>query len=194
MPAAYAGAMTSTERTTANLHAEYAAAFGRTIAAVTDWSDPTPVPEWTCAEVPAHLLGWLPTVLPGAGLELASHEDLPLDECWAARTADIQAILDDPELASRELTEGPFAGMTVERVLAQFYVPDVYMHTFDLARGAGVQPEMDPAHARELLAGLKSFPGLRESGQFGIEYATDSDDPVVQLMAYIGRDPHWSRS
>lgn len=179
--------------TPASRHAQFARTFGETVAATTDWDAPTPVKEWTARDVPAHLIDWLPGFLAGEGIQLDAHDDLPLPERWAARSTDVDALLANPDLPARPITNEYFRGMDVATLIDQLYSPDVYMHTFGLARLQGIRPDMDPAFASHLLEGLREFPGLRESGQFGVEHPTDSDDPVEQLMAFIGRDPQWQR-
>lgn len=181
--------------TAAARHAAFAENFGRILLATTDWDAPTPVKEWTAKDVPAHLLDWLPSILTSLGEDrLPAHADLPLPERFASRSADIQVILEDEQLADQILSGGgPFDGLTVAEMIDRMYTTDVYMHSWDLARSQGIDDGMDRAFAENMLAGMRDFPGMRESGQFGEEQPYDGDDPVEALMAFIGRDPHWTR-
>ena len=69
------------------------------------------------------------------------------------------------------------------------------MHTWDLARASGQDDTLDEAECAEVLAGMQQMaPVIRASGQFGDQQPV-ADDASAQekLIAFIGRDPHWSR-
>jgi len=175
-------------------HARFAADFADVAAVTTDWDVPTPVPEWRAHDVVEHLLDWLPGVLTRwAGVALPSYEADDLTVRWQRRSADVQAVLDDPEIADRTVNDGPFAGQTVAQVLDQIYTSDIYMHTWDLAKAVGAPIPLDPEFAATALPGMQAMePMLRQSGQFGAAaHPTDSTDPVDRLMAFIGRDPEF---
>lgn len=173
-------------------HAELAARFGDVIAATTDWDAPTPVTAWVARDIPEHLLTWCPGLLASlGGPQLPDDPKATIAERWASRTADIQTLLEDPTIADLAVAEGPFAGSTVAGVLAQIYLPDIFMHTWDLAEAAGVEASFDQGFAAELLEGMKQVPHLREGGQFGPEETTTSEVPMDQLMAFVGRKQHW---
>jgi uncharacterized protein (TIGR03086 family) len=174
-------------------HARVAAAFTGLVEATTDWSAPTPVPEWQAHDVVEHLLTWLAgAVHAWTGVDLTDDEAASLPHRWRRRCGAVQAILDDPASAARPMSSGPFAGEAIASVLDRIYTPDVYMHSWDLARATRQQVVLDPDAARDLLAGMRGMEEvIRESGEFGTARPTSSTDPVDQLMAFIGRDPHW---
>lgn len=61
------------------------------------------------------------------------------------------------------------------------------------ARATGQPTRLDPDYAHTLLDGLRSIEDvIRSSGQYGPAHPTDGNDPINQLMAFIGRDPHWN--
>ncbi len=129
-----------------------------------------------------------------AGVDLADDVDADLPHRWRARAADVQSLLDDPASADAPLTSGPFMGESLAAVLGRIYTPDIYMHSWDLARASHQPVLLDPTTAREMLAGMRGMEEvIRSSGQFGPAHATSSEDPVDQLMAFVGRDPEWSR-
>jgi uncharacterized protein (TIGR03086 family) len=74
----------------------------------------------------------------------------------------------------------------------QFYAADIFMHTWDLARAAGVDHRLDPAFAGQLHAGMEPIEEmLRGSGQYGPAVPVPADaDPVDRLMGFTGRDPN----
>lgn len=161
---------------------------------VSDWTAPTPVAGWSTADVVEHLLGWLPGALNAwAGLQLPDLE-ADLGARWAARADAVDAVLGDSNRATMTLPTGPFAGRQLAGVIDMIYTPDVYMHGLDLARAVGADTRFDPDFAADLLAGMRQMgDALRVGGQYGPAFPVDSDDPVDQLMAHIGRDPAWHR-
>lgn len=160
------------------------------VASVRDWEAPTPVPEWQAHDVVEHLLEWFPAFLQGmTGVLLADDDSGDLAARWERRSGDIQALLEG-EGADAVLDDGPFAGQMLAQTIDRIYTADVYMHTWDLARSAGVEPGLDPQVAAGMLAGMQEMDeALRSSGHFGPAHETDSTDPVARLMAFVGRDP-----
>lgn len=176
----------------AERHAAIAQRFTEITDGVRDWDAPTAVPEWAARDVVEHLLIWLPRVLSGwAGIELRSDET-ELTRRWRSHSTQVQQLLDEPATAGQVIADGPFAGGTLAEILDRIYLPDVFMHAWDLARSSDQDPGLDPDYAQHLLAGMKPIEGvLRSSGQYGPAHDTTSTDPVDQLMAFVGRDPQW---
>ncbi|GAB3294829.1 TIGR03086 family protein [Epidermidibacterium keratini] len=174
-------------------HADWARGFAQQIDNVTDWSAPSPVEQWAAVDVVEHLLAWPVGLLRDwAGIELTDDADATPAERWRRRSAELQSVLDG-EAGRRTVEVGPFAGTSVAELIDRLYSADVFMHTWDLARAAGHDPQLDPAYATQLLEGMRQMEQvLRDSGQYGAPYPTTSADPVEQLMAFIGRDPPWS--
>lgn len=177
-------------------HAATARTFTHLVENVTDWDAPTPVPEWRARDVVEHLLNWpVPVLSAWAGLDLTDDPTNSLPERWQQRTEDLQASLENPMVAERTVTDGPFAGQPVRVAIDRAYTADVFMHTWDLAQGTSQRANLDPDRAAELLAGLQSIEDvLRSSGQYGPAHPSNNDDPVDEMMAFIGRDPQWDPS
>lgn len=176
----------------ANHHESTAGRFGAIIEEVRDWEAPTPVPEWHAHQVVEHLLEWFPGFLQAmTGIPLEDDADDDLPTRWRRRTADVQAILES-EASDQPLSEGPFAGQTLAQTVDRIYTADIFMHSWDLARSAGVDPRLDPEVAGAMVAGMREMEeSLRSSGHFGPAHPTTSTDTVDQLMAFVGRDPEW---
>jgi uncharacterized protein (TIGR03086 family) len=177
-------------------HARDAAAFTALVESVSGdaWSRPSPVPEWNALGVVEHLVGWSRGFLGGVeGVEL-TELDVARDPAaaWARHVADIQAILDAP--AGRILSNPHIGDMPVEDAIDRFYTADVWMHTWDLAKALGREPDLGEERCAAALIAMKPMDRmLRESGQYGP--AVDVDDNASaqdRLMAFIGRDPSWS--
>ena len=109
--------------------------FGQVVDAVTDWDAPTPVPEWRARDVVHHLTTWLPDLLGSCGVDLPTGELADPVGSWHRQDEALRALL-----ATRgdEVLTHPFLGTkTLAEMLAQVYVGDVFLHTWDLARASG---------------------------------------------------------
>ena len=82
---------------------------------------------------------------------------------------------------------------TIADLLAMVYLGDVFMHTWDLARAAGLDDGLDPDVCEEMVTGMAQMEDvIRNSGHYGPRFPNDeSADPVRRLMAFVGRDPDW---
>lgn len=179
----------------AEQHARDAARFTELVesAASGDWTRPSPVAEWTALDIVAHLIEWSRGLLGGAGIDLP-----PLDvaadpvAAWKRQVTDIQAILDNP--AGRVLRNPHFGERPVDAAIDEFYTPDIWMHSWDLAKALGREPDLGQDRCAAALAGMEQVePMLRDSGQFGTAVPVAQDaSPQDRLMAFIGRDPAWS--
>ncbi|WOC11548.1 DinB family protein [Gordonia sp. MP11Mi] len=111
---------------------------------------------------------------------------------WAARDVEIQVLLDGD--ATREFTHPHVGTMPLAEAVDRFYTADVFMHTWDLAQAGLRRPDLDHDLAADLLAGMRPLADmLRSSGQYGPAYPVSGVvDPVVGLVAFIGRDPRFA--
>lgn len=171
-------------------HLAVAAAFAAVARQVTDWSAPAPVPGWTAADVVGHLVDWSTGFLAGGGVALpANAAGEPIGR-WEAHAASIQRLLDGPD-ADREFAH-PMAGThPLAEAVDRFYTTDVFMHTWDLARAAGIEPNLDEDEAERVLAGMRPIEQLlRDSGQYGPAQSVAADAAAGdRLMAFAGRAP-----
>ncbi|MEV0082297.1 TIGR03086 family metal-binding protein [Saccharopolyspora sp. NPDC050642] len=183
-----------TPRGPAQQHAHDADRFTELVesAAADDWARPSPVAEWTALDIVKHLVEWSRGFLAGAGIELP-----PLDveadpvAAWKQHVTDIQAILDAP--AGRMLSNPHTGAKPVDEAIDRFYTADVWMHTWDLAKALGREPDLGQERCRAALAAMKPVEQmLRDSGQFGPAVPiADGASAQDELMAFIGRDPAW---
>ncbi|MCW3159287.1 TIGR03086 family metal-binding protein [Micropruina sonneratiae] len=174
-------------------HRERAATFSRVVEQVTDWDAPTPVAEWKARDVVGHLTTWFPAFLAAGGVAVPSGDPGDPAGSWVAQSAAVQALLDDPDRAAAPFTHPQVGTHRLGGAIDTFYTPDVFMHTWDLARSAGLEVRLDEATCAGLLAGMEAMgPMLRESGQFGVQRPVAADALAQdRLVAFIGRDPHW---
>ncbi|MET0447081.1 MAG: maleylpyruvate isomerase family mycothiol-dependent enzyme [Aeromicrobium sp.] len=178
----------------AERHRAYAGTFSERAAGVEDWGVPTPVEDWVARDVVDHLVTWLPGFLAGGGVTLPEGPPVAVDPvaAWRHHADAVQQLLESPR-ADEEFTH-PHAGTRILKdVVNDFYVADVFMHTWDLARATGQDDTLDPEFCAMLLAGMIPIEDLlRSSGQYGPLIPVPDDASVQdQLLGFIGRDPEW---
>ena len=178
-------------------HRQIASAFSERVAGVgTRWNDPTPVAEWSVRDIVRHLVEWLPGLLAsGSSVRLPAGPAVDEDPvtAWRAHCDAVQAVLDNPATAEDLLVNPHFGELSVAEAIDRFYTPDVFMHTWDLARATGQRHGLDADTCVAMLAGMLPLDQmLRDSGQYGPTVPVSDDAPAVdRLMAFIGRDPAW---
>jgi uncharacterized protein (TIGR03086 family) len=187
--------MTSaTPKSPSQQHASDAARFTELVesAAAADWSRPAPVPGWTALDVVKHLVQWSRGFLTGAGIELPALDvDADPAGAWKQHVADIQAVVDDP--AGRVLSNPHTGDKPVDEAIDQFYTGDLWMHSWDLAKALGREPDLGEERCHAALTAMRPMEQmLRDSGQFGPAVpVSEGASAQDQLMAFIGRDPGW---
>lgn len=177
-----------------------AAGFTARVEAVPEdaWERPAPCAGWVARDVVRHLVEWLspPGFLLGAfDLEtgpLPSVDDDPAG-AWAGLRDAIQAGLDDPVVAERVADCGPPGRLSFAAAVDLTCTPDVLIHTWDLARAAGLDEVLDPDEVHAMVSGFESLPpevddAMRSSGHYGPKVAVPADaDEQTRLLAFIGR-------
>ena len=180
----------------ARSHAEVAAAFTDRVLGVQPggWEAPAPVEGWTACDVVGHLVMWFPGFLEaGAGVSLPAGPPVQTDPvaAWLCQRDAVQQLLDDPETRDRTLVDPHLGTLPLAEAVDRFYVADVFMHTWDLARATGQDETLDPVRCDELYRGLLPLDGvLRASGQYGPRVDVPEDaDIQTKLLGFIGRRP-----
>jgi uncharacterized protein (TIGR03086 family) len=184
----------------AERHRRHAGVFTDRVRGVAPgrWDAASPVADWVARDVVRHLVEWFPGFLRnGAGVELdrgPSVDDDPV-AAWTVHADAVQALLDDPATATRTFSDPHTGELPLDQAVDRFYTPDVFMHTWDLARATGQDDTLDPEVCAELLAGMEPLDEmLRASGQYGARVDVPADASVQdRLVGFIGRDPAWGR-
>jgi uncharacterized protein (TIGR03086 family) len=172
----------------------------RTIAAVPEeaWGQPSPCEGWDGREVVRHLVTWLPGpgfLLGAFGVEtrpIPSVDDDPAG-AWAAVRDAIQGALDNPAIAQRVEDCGPPGRLSFAAAVEMTCTPDVLIHTWDLARAAGIDIELDAEEVARQAAGIDAMPAgvdeaMRASGHFGARVDVPEDaDTFSRVLAFYGR-------
>ena len=181
----------------AERHRQIAGLFTDRVRNTEAWDVPSPVAGWAARDVVRHLTDWFPGFLAsGAGIELARGPSVDEDPvlAWQVHCDDVQAVLDDPATANRELTNPHLGRLPLAAAIDRFYTTDVFLHTWDLSRATGQDDRLDPDLCARLLAGMEQMEEvIRSSGQYGARVEVPGDaDAQTRLLGFIGRDPYWA--
>jgi uncharacterized protein (TIGR03086 family) len=188
--------------TTIDFYERTSRSFGERVRAVGDdqWQLPTPCAEWSVRVLVNHLTTeamWTVPLLGGATLDDVGDRfdgdvlgDDPrgtfVEAAHAAMAAVTEAALD----MTVHLSYGdvPAARYVTELTL------DFLVHGWDLAKGIGADPSMDPEISATLYQALLPFePVLRASGVFGELVETPDDaDVATRLLGLLGRRADWT--
>ena len=169
--------------------------FGARVDAVpaAAWDNPTPCEGWVARDIVRHMAEWMPALfLASVGAPLPELPPVDADPAatWRALDQALQAALDDPEVATRQVTT-PVGAFSVTDAIGQFGLSDVLVHTWDLARATGLDEALDPAEVARLLDGLAEVgDALEQSGHYGprVPVPDDADDQT-RALALMGRGP-----
>ena len=86
--------------------------------------------------------------------------------------------------------------MTIDSYMA-FMRSDTFVHTWDIARGAAIDPHFDPHIVSLILADYleRDMSTMRVPQRYDDErLVADDADELTRLIAFTGRDPEWSPS
>ena len=154
------------------------------------WTNPSPCEGWSAHDVLRHLIETQREFLTGHGIDLGGVPDIDADPvaAWhdhAKRV--IEAISDDPVPATE--FDGHFGPTTVGDALEQFYVWDMLVHRWDIARSQGAQTAYSDAEIDQIERGADGFgDALYMDGvcRPGVPAPLDADRKV-RLLARLGR-------
>jgi uncharacterized protein (TIGR03086 family) len=100
---------------------------------------------------------------------------------WEALRDGVQGALDEER-----------GGGELQKAVGRFGIGDVLVHTWDLARAAGLDEHLDPDEVHRLLQALSAvdLQSIRDEGQMGPAIAVpETADEQTRLLAITGRQP-----
>ncbi|HRC00630.1 MAG TPA: maleylpyruvate isomerase family mycothiol-dependent enzyme [Dermatophilaceae bacterium] len=161
-----------------------------TIASITDWSAASPCEGWSALDVLDHVLTTQRGLLAERGITLTPAPDIPADPAaaWAEHSTMVAGLLDDPAISGIAY-DGFFGPTTLGETVDRFYVFDMLVHRWDLARAAGTDTSFTEAELDLIEASAASFgPALYMEGicRSGVE-APAGADRQTQVLAMLGR-------
>ena len=139
------------------------------------WGAPSPCEAWSVRDVVEHVvdserefLGRMPFGRPAGSPGVDEPAGDPLDR-WRRIRDMMQAALDDPASSSHSY-EGYFGPTTFAETVDTFYTDDLLVHSWDVARGAGLTAlePMDASDMKATRARLEPMgDALRSPGIYG---------------------------
>lgn len=164
--------------------------FGDTVAAVGDWSAPTPCEEWDAAALIDHVVSTERSFLADRGAELTELSSTDPAERWAEHRVELGEVLADDDFAGSSF-DGAFGPTSIAETLTTFYGLDLLVHRADLDRATGTAPDLtdDELDRIEVIADRLGS-NLWEMGATAppVEVAADADR-VTRVLARLGRPP-----
>ena len=169
--------------------------FTRRVDAVPSeaWENPAPCEGWVTRDVVRHLVEWIPWFFTTyARLPLATGPSVDVDPvgAWHALDESLRSALSDSSVASREF-EMRGDRYRVDAAIDMFCTGDILVHTWDIARAAGLDETLDGGDVHRIYAGMLPYDAaLRASGQYGprVDVPEDADEQT-KLIAFTGRHP-----
>ncbi|MGH9262155.1 MAG: TIGR03086 family metal-binding protein [Acidimicrobiales bacterium] len=176
-------------------------AFERKVANVAPdhWSDQSPCEDWKARDVVGHIIMMHGAMLGPLDRQLSpapSLDDDPLGAFRSAR-ADIEAVLDEPELAATDC-DTPAGRIPVEQHIDSVLTTDLVLHGWDLARATGQDDTIDPDEVERIWPTAQGIPDeMRTPGAFrpglvvfGPAVKVPDDAPLQhRMLGLFGRDP-----
>lgn len=126
------------------------------------WSSSSPCEGWTARDVVRHIIDTQRDFLATHGVDLGDEPDVDHDpaRAWRDHAGRVQARLDDndddTDVAAIAF-EGFFGPTTVGAALEQFYIWDMVVHRWDIARATGLDAGLTDAEIDEMEQGADSF-------------------------------------
>ena len=158
------------------------------------WENPAPCDGWVARDVVRHMIDWMPAFLTSAGgpaLPAGPSVDDDPAAAWRRLNSAVEALLDDPVASASEISHPQAGTHRLDNAIATFFLGDVLVHTWDLARATGLDETLDADVVHDLLVGMEPLDEmLRGSGHYGPKVDVPSDaDEQTRLIAFTGRRP-----
>jgi len=177
--------------TPADRYRRVAAGFDARLAALGPgvWSAPVPTcPEWTVQDLVIHVVGVHHAVLGTVRPDESAPGTGDLVAAWRGQRDLVLGALADPELAGRTVG-GAFGDQPFASLVGRVLCSDTVVHTWDLARAAGLDEHLDSEACAAALGFLEPLgEALRRPGAFGPAVAPAGDaDGQTRLLNFTGR-------
>jgi uncharacterized protein (TIGR03086 family) len=168
--------------------------FSRVAALVPpeQWTRPTPCTEWDARALVEHVIGFHEfLLLRPLGVRAHRPKSGPAER-WAATAQALFGALDSEGTLDRA-TQLPGGGESTPRAMLDGLTADVLVHTWDLAKAAGVDPELDADLCERAYHGGREAGIGRYTDMYAAEVIVNPDSGIAtKLIALHGRDPDWS--
>jgi uncharacterized protein (TIGR03086 family) len=159
------------------------------------WDAATPCEGWTARHVVGHVIGgtqMISTVKTGEAPDFSDPEaaagDDPAASFAAARDLVLSTLTDE---YLGKTVQSPLGEMPLDQLIGMILTNDVLIHTWDLARAAGVDVTLDPQLVEEAYNGLQPIDAMvRSDSVFGPKVEPpEGADMQTKLICFTGRTP-----
>jgi uncharacterized protein (TIGR03086 family) len=154
------------------------------------WTSPSPCAGWTARDVVAHLVDTQREFLTGRGLDLGAAPDVDADPAaaWRDHAKRVLAVISEDAVVDAAF-DGFFGPTTVGATFAQFYVWDMVVHRWDVARSVGADAGLTDAELDWIERGADGFgEALYMDGICRPAVSADPGaDRVTRVLARLGR-------
>jgi uncharacterized protein (TIGR03086 family) len=156
------------------------------------WSAPTPCTEWDARALVEHVIGFHEfLLLRPLGVRAHRPRDDPAPRWRATSDALFGYLTTDGALDHP--TELPGGGQSSACLMLDALTTDVLVHTWDLARAGGVEPQLDLELCERAYEAATTAVLRRGNGMIGPEVTVDPAAHIeTRLAALYGRDPAWN--
>ncbi|WP_440220556.1 TIGR03086 family metal-binding protein [Dietzia sp. MNB45] len=127
------------------------------------WSSSSPCEGWTARDIVRHIIDTQRDFLATHGVDLGEEPNVHDDpaRAWRDHAGRVQAKFDDTDNDDTDVAaiafEGFFGPTTVGAALEQFYIWDMVVHRWDIARATGLDAGLTDAEIDEMEQGAHSF-------------------------------------
>lgn len=154
------------------------------------WSAPSPCEGWDAREVVRHLIETQRDFFAGRGLDVGAAPDVDDDPAagWRAHRAAVSALIAQDAVVATPY-DGHFGPTTIGETLERFYVFDMVVHRWDVARAVGDEDVFTETELDQLEAGIASFgDAIHMEGicQPGVQPPAGADRQT-RVLATLGR-------
>jgi uncharacterized protein (TIGR03086 family) len=154
------------------------------------WSQPSPCEGWSARDVVRHLIDTERDFFTKRDLDLGEAPDVDGDPAaaWREHSQRVSALLADESVTATEY-DGHFGPTTIGATVEQFYVFDLMVHRWDIARAAGLETHLSDAELDRIEKGADSFgDAIYMDGvcKPGVEAAPEAPREV-RVLARLGR-------
>ena len=154
------------------------------------WDRPSTCEGWTVRDVVRHLVQTQREFLTERGVDLGEEPDVDAAPAaaWRTHARRVAAAVADEAVAEQGY-DGYFGPTTVGATLEQFYVWDMVVHRWDVARSVGADPALTDAELDRVEAGADAFgDALYMEGicRPAVEPPADADR-ATRVLARLGR-------
>jgi uncharacterized protein (TIGR03086 family) len=153
------------------------------------WDAPSPCAGWSARDVVRHLAETQAETLTGNGVDLGTAPDFGSDPvaAWGEHTRRVLDVLADDAHAGRAI-DWFFGPTTIGATFERFYVWDMYVHRWDLARAAGLDAGFTTAELDRIEQGADSLgEALHMDGMCRPATTPATGDRTTRVLARLGR-------